>query len=639
MTTKEQILKRQQELLTKDRCGRGFVCPLCGSGTGPKGTGMTTRDGTHYTCFACGEIHNDDIFDIIGKRYDLKTFPEKIKKCCELLKIPYKTEPEPLVFDSPEPPADFREYCKSAAEHINDTEYHRGLSAETLARFNVGYDSSWVNPDNRKMKPSKRLIIPVTETGYLARSTDSDDEYSKIFIGHKAFFNFDCIDSAESPVFIVEGELDAMSVIDAGGQAVALSGLANVSSFLKELDGHKPSMPMIIALDNEDKENVRRAAEALKSGLDRMKIDSVVIQPYGDCKDANEALCRDREAFCESIKSAVSYAEGYTPDAVFKANNAAAEILNRFTDGSVCARCFPTGFTKIDKVLDGGLYKGLYTVGAISALGKTTLCLNLADNLAKSGVDVLFFSLEMDSAELVAKSLSRISYQEKLKPRTTRDILSRTAYLSDEDKASVLAAATVYQEQIGEHLFIIEGMGRTGVRELRDSVERHISYTGQPCVVFVDYLQILEPVDIRATDKQNVDQSVKQLKNMSRDLNIPVFTISSFNRENYEAPVSLASFKESGAIEYSSDCLIGLQYSGMDYRSDEKKEERAKRILELVKKNEILAREGKEIKIDFRVLKERHGCKGTAVLDFCPRYNSFREEKEAAPLTFGRLEF
>lgn len=642
MSIKENIIERQTELLTKDKSGRGFVCPLCGSGTGPKGTGMTTKDGMHYTCFACDDIHNDDIFDIIGKQYKLESFPEKIKKCCELLKIPYTSEPEPLVFDAPaepKPPEDFKEYYRAAAERINDTEYHRGLSAETLKKFSIGYDSSWVNPCGPKTKPSKRLIIPVTDESYLARSTDRDDEYSKIFIGRKAFFNFDCIDTAEEPVFIVEGELDALSIIDIGGQAVSLSGLANVSRFLKEIDGHKPACPMIIALDNEDKPNVIKAVQSLQEGLEEKGILSVASQPYGDCKDANEALCRDRTAFSERVKSAISSAVTYSPDDRYKSGNTAAELVEKFKSGKVSALCYPTGFTKIDKALDGGLYKGLYTIGAISALGKTTLCLNLADNLAQSGVDVLFFSLEMDAAELVAKSLSRISYQELDTPKTTRDILSRTSAVSDEDKATLLECATVYQEQIGEHLFIIEGMGKTGVRELRHIVEKHISVTGQPCVVFVDYLQILEPVDIRATDKQNVDQSVKQLKIMSRDLNIPVVVISSFNRENYEAPVSLSCFKESGAIEYSSDCLIGLQYSGIEFCPGEKKEDRTNRILELHRTNEALARDGREIKIDFRVLKERHGSKGTAVLDFCPKYNSYREEKEAEPLSLGDFDF
>lgn len=654
MNIKNQVLKRQTELLQKDKCGRGFICPLCGSGTGSKGTGMTTKDGTHYTCFACDGIHNDDIFEIIGKQFELKSFPEKLRKCCELLGIPYKSEPEPLIFDAPPLPtdddappeviaprveSDFAVYYKQAAECINDTEYHRGLSAETLAKFRIGYDSSWVNPKNPKAKPSKRLIIPVTDESYLARSTDSDDEYSKIFIGSKEFLNFGCINTAKEPVFIVEGELDALSIIDVGGQAVSLSGLANVNAFLKRINGHKPACPMIIALDNEDKPNVRKATESLQKGLEEMGILSVAVQPYGDCKDANDALCSDRTTFAERIKSAISSARSYSPDDKFKAGKTAAELVEKFKSDRVSALCYPTGFTKIDKALDGGFYKGLYTIGAISALGKTTLCMNLADNLAQSGVDVMFFSLEMDSAELVAKSLSRISYQELHKPKTTRDILSRTHRLSDEDKATLLACATLYSERIGEHLFIVEGMGKMGVNEIRAMVEKHIDITGKPCVVFIDYLQIMEPMDIRATDKQNTDRAVKNLKIMSRDLDIPVVAISSFNRENYEAPVSLSCFKESGAIEYSADCLIGLQYSGIDYCPDEKKEDRTKRILELHKTNETLAGEGKEIKIDFRVLKERHGSKGTAVLDFCPKFNSFREEKEAEPLAFEELEF
>lgn len=78
----------------------------------------------------------------------------------------------------------------------------------------------------------------------------------------------------------------------------------------------------------------------------------------------------------------------------------------------------------------------------------------------------------------------------------------------------------------------------------------------------VDYLQILAPFNDRATDKQNVDRAVLELKRISRDFKIPVLVISSFNRVNYREAVSMESFKESGAIEYSSDVLIGLQLRG-----------------------------------------------------------------------------
>src|SRR5690606_222457 len=68
-----------------------------------------------------------------------------------------------------------------------------------------------------------------------------------------------------------------------------------------------------------------------------------------------------------------------------------------------------TGFDNLDQSLGGGLYAGLYTLGAISSLGKTTLALQIADNIAANGYEVIFFSLEMALAEVLAKSFSRIS--------------------------------------------------------------------------------------------------------------------------------------------------------------------------------------------------------------------------------------
>ena len=60
-------------------------------------------------------------------------------------------------------------------------------------------------------------------------------------------------------------------------------------------------------------------------------------------------------------------------------------------------------------------------------------------------------------------------------------------------------------------------------------------------------------------DKQNVDRAVFELKRLSRTYKIPVIAISSLNRGSYSSDICMAAFKESGAIEYSSDVLIGLQ--------------------------------------------------------------------------------
>jgi replicative DNA helicase len=69
----------------------------------------------------------------------------------------------------------------------------------------------------------------------------------------------------------------------------------------------------------------------------------------------------------------------------------------------------------------------------------------------------------------------------------------------------------------------------------------------------------LSPLNEKLTDKQIVDRNISELKRLTRDLDIAVIAISSFNRQNYAEEVSFESFKESGAVEYSVDVLIGLQ--------------------------------------------------------------------------------
>jgi replicative DNA helicase len=64
-------------------------------------------------------------------------------------------------------------------------------------------------------------------------------------------------------------------------------------------------------------------------------------------------------------------------------------------------------------LLDDGLYEGLYIVGAMSSLGKTTFVTQIGDQIANNGTDVLIFSLEMSRYELMAKSISRLTLTEE----------------------------------------------------------------------------------------------------------------------------------------------------------------------------------------------------------------------------------
>lgn len=683
---RQYIRDRATDYLKPDRSKKGYICPICGSGGGKNGTGITTKDKIHFSCWS-GCFINADIIDIIGQENGLTDYNDKLQKAADVFKITIERgysrmdaredfAPAPeyqkqdkiehntqqslhnstytTIREETEP--DYSDFFLQANKDIEKTSYHRGLSLETLNRFKIGYVESWRHPKAPNAPASPRLIIPTSNESYLARDTreqipEEQKPYSKSKVGSIHLFNAKALQNATKPIFIVEGELDALSIIEVGGEAVALGTTTKVKSLLEVLKTKKPEQPLIIAMDN-DKAGAR-ANKELTEGLERLKIpfDTInIAQPY---KDANEALNRDKEAF----RAAVKQAENTVEQAVEQAENIEAEVLKaekeqlkreaavyslqdfiRNIEESKRAAFLPTGFNNLDSILDGGLYAGLYVVGAISSLGKTTFCLQVADQVAQRGQDVLIFSLEMAKNELIAKSVSRLTLIKDLEEnrstahaKTTRDILTGTRYkdYSQTERELIHGAIAAYG-QYGANIYITEGIGNVGIEEIRDKVQKHTKLTGKAPVVVIDYLQIIAPADIRATDKQNTDKAVLELKRLSRDYSIPVIGISSFNRDNYTAPVNLASFKESGAIEYSSDVLIGLQYEGMDYKEGEADGARQKRIRELVKTAEQKGRSGQAQSIQVKILKNRNGSKGDTLLDFYPMFNYFTDKREGA---------
>jgi replicative DNA helicase len=180
-----------------------------------------------------------------------------------------------------------------------------------------------------------------------------------------------------------------------------------------------------------------------------------------------------------------------------------------------------TGFLQLDKKMGGGLFSGLYTLGAISSLGKTTFALQIADHIAKDN-DVLFFSLEMSKFELVAKSLSRELF--KVAPKKTLNVGTRAIMQGEISglKEEFTTALGQY-EKSAERLTIIEGNFDTDVDAVRKIIESHIKNTGNKPVIFIDYLQILKGQG--GNDKQDTDYAVSELKRISR----PFFILLQFS--------------------------------------------------------------------------------------------------------------
>ena len=560
-------------------------------------------------CFACGADY--DIFDIVGIDYGIYDNKAKFKKTYEIFNVTIQ-----------KPETDYKEFFKDAHRHITETDYIalRGISDAVCERFMLGYVRYWRHPKASVNVPtSPRIIIPTGDNSYLARDTrsnlsDTEKKYSKSKVGKIQIFNKDVLKTSDKPIFVVEGEIDALSIIEAGGEAVALGSIANIQAFLDLLKVTKPKKPLIISLDNDNAG--RNASVTLCNALQTLEVSHRSYNPCGDFEDANEALVRSGDMFRDEVCNA----ERVELNEYRK--NSTTHFLQDFINGiadSVNTPYISTGFKKLDEALDGGLYEGLYIFGAISSLGKTTLINQIADQAAQLGNDILFVSLEMARNEIIAKSISRHTLRNILTDKgdihhakTVRGITVGKRYLnySDTEKDVINNSIKAYAEY-SDRIYIIEGMGDIGTAQIRDAVSKHISFTGNTPVVIIDYLQILAPHNEHATDKQNTDKAVLELKRISRDFKTPVIGISSFNRANYREAVTMEAFKESGAVEYSSDVLIGLQLAGAGKKEFDANAEKKRdpRQIELV------------------ILKNRNGKTGDKIeYNYYPMFNYFLEK-------------
>lgn len=285
---------------------------------------------------------------------------------------------------------------------------------------------------------------------------------------------------------------------------------------------------------------------------------------------------------------------------------------------------YKTGYENLDDI--SSFYSGFYILGAVPSLGKTTFTLQLADQLAAQDRHVLYFSLEQSRAELVSKSISRTLcqiYRESQaivgKPQALRAsaLQVRTKYLDD---AEVAGAIDRYRGTVGNRMHIISSSFSLSVSDIREAVEKWIeNNNGVKPVVIVDYLQILEPTDVRLSDKMAVDKSIKELKTMQRENGITVIAISSLNRDNYLSTLDFVSFKESGAIEYGADVVWGLQLSAMhSHKFSNCKDKNEKRKIY----NKAKEREVREITLI--CLKNRYGKNYyEAAFNYFPAYDLF----------------
>jgi len=609
---------------------KGYICPICGSGSGKNGTGITRdpKNKTHFKCFSCGFY--GDIVELIAQKDGLqgKNYIEQLRHVAKMLNVEIdqkaaKTEQPATSYREQPQEQDHSALIYEAMQRIDECDYldNRGISKALQKKMRIGYLPEYTVPNNHNLTMPAIIIPTYGNSAYTVASVNGSDPAKKIAKyyneGKKGIYNLYALHCDNRPVFVVEGEIDCLSFLELGFKSVALrSASSNHEALIQELQEISPEdRPLLIlALDNDPAGT--KGTLTLAEKLQQANINYYLPKSselYGTHKDANECLINEREAFKERAEHLQQ-----PPEELYSESSAKYSLDSFLEDIENNRNKEPidTGFNNLNEALDGGLFAGLYVIGAISSLGKTTFTLQMADNIAKAGHDVLIFSLEMAKKELIAKSISRISLQE-MKPgqdteklaRSTRNLLSNINRNTKEQMNVIKHALQVYGE-FANNIFIVEGLGDVTIDRIKNTIAQHVIYRKKTPIVIIDYLQIIAPYEPKATDKQNTDKAVLELKRISRDYETPVLAISSFNRDNYKAAVNMSSFKESGAIEYSSDVLIGMQLKGAGDKNAD--------LEELKKKT---PRE-----VELKILKNRNGRTGEVIdFEFYSKYNDFEE--------------
>ena len=253
----------------------------------------------------------------------------------------------------------------------------------------------------------------------------------------------------------------------------------------------------------------------------------------------------------------------------------------------------PTGFMDFDHMTSGLQPGNFIIIAARPSMGKTTLVLNMAQNIAlEQERPVAIFSLEMPAQDIVMRMLAAESHIDFGRLRTGN--FSEDYWRPLTEGASRLAEAPI---------LINDNRGLT-VQGLRAEGRRLKGEHNELALIIVDYLQLLRGTGRYNAREQEISEISRSLKVLAWELNVPIIACSQLSREVERRPdkqPQLSDLRESGAIEQDADLVAFL------YREDYYEEE------------EI----GDRVEANLMIKKQRNGPTGTVVLYFTKKQMRF----------------
>lgn len=261
-------------------------------------------------------------------------------------------------------------------------------------------------------------------------------------------------------------------------------------------------------------------------------------------------------------------AEARTTQSFSKIGPVADRVIARVRDhaekgGSAGITGLSTGFYELDEITSGLQRTDLIIVAARPSMGKTALCLNLAQNAAlNANAVVAVFSLEMSKEQLVTRMLSS-----EARVNAHR---FRTGHLMTREWEKLAEAIGVLSDA---RLFIDDTPG-ISVLEMRAKCRRLAAEQKALDLVVVDYLQLMSGGKRTESRQQEVSQISRELKALAKELNVPVVALSQLSRapEARNPPKPLMSdLRESGSIEQDADVVAFIFREDYYHETDDNK--------------------------------------------------------------------
>ncbi|MHB1665551.1 MAG: replicative DNA helicase [bacterium] len=270
-----------------------------------------------------------------------------------------------------------------------------------------------------------------------------------------------------------------------------------------------------------------------------------------------------------------------------------SDVVDNYINRETKITGIHTGFNYLDELTTGFQNSNLIIIAARPSIGKTALALKIALNMANQGKKIAFFTIEMSKEQIAERTISLLGRV------NSKDLRKGNC------KQELLQNVLIKTEDMGIY---VNDDSAINIVELKAKIKQ-LKQEKQVDIAFIDYLQLIKPINSFAPREQAISDISRGLKAIAKDLDMPIIALAQLNRlveaRSDKRPV-LADLRESGSIEQDADVVIMIHRPGFYDKTSGKKE--------INNKTELV------------ITKQRNGSTGVVNLMFVDEYSSFEEQ-------------